>query len=242
MKFSKKFLRNFWFSFSLLSCCQFYFSAPGYSMMFSCGEILEGEFFETDHLFIRPAVSGDKYFIRRHFSDPIMNGVPGTPLRRHEKRKIGTSLAQGNNAMTTGSVTLAFMILEKSSEHPVGVVTFKQLAGTEDGIIGFSINRSYWSRGYMTEALKVLIHTFYHKLRFWQPQYIFAVVHHGNVGSRRVLEKLGFQRLDRWRHALIDPTGSAITADDLVNPEYDVFATESGGFGVHYDLPTPLNP
>lgn len=65
--------------------------------------------------------------------------------------------------------------------------------------IGFILNRAYWRRGLMQQALEALIEFAFYTLNLHR---IEADVDTENAGSLAVLEKLGFQReglfRDRW--------------------------------------------
>lgn len=64
---------------------------------------------------------------------------------------------------------------------------------TGKGEIGYMLNGSYWGKGYMTEAMAVLLP------HLWKCslQRIFAVVDLRNSGSMNVLKKLGFEETER---------------------------------------------
>ena len=55
--------------------------------------------------------------------------------------------------------------------------------------LGFSLNENYWNKGYMTEAVKLMINYVFTKTDCE----LLEVGHHaGNYGSKRVIEKSGF--------------------------------------------------
>jgi len=66
--------------------------------------------------------------------------------------------------------------------------------------IGFILNRDYWRRGLMLQALQAVIHFAFNTLELHR---IEADVDPDNAGSLGILEKLGFEReglfRDRWR-------------------------------------------
>lgn len=57
--------------------------------------------------------------------------------------------------------------------------------------IGYDLNKDYWGRGYMTEALKVSIDVAFNNMQLNRIQ---AFVYIGNEGSYKLLEKLKFIR------------------------------------------------
>lgn len=71
------------------------------------------------------------------------------------------------------------------------------------GSIGYELARPYWRQGIMTEALEAIIGFGFREIGLNRIQ---AVVMPGNVGSDRLLEKLGFRRegllreYENWGH------------------------------------------
>jgi RimJ/RimL family protein N-acetyltransferase len=66
--------------------------------------------------------------------------------------------------------------------------------------IGYALHRSYWRHGYMTEAAQAMINVGFADLQLHR---IFATCHPENLGSIRVLEKLGMRyegclRRQKW--------------------------------------------
>lgn len=56
--------------------------------------------------------------------------------------------------------------------------------------LGFSLNENYWNKGYMTEAVMLMIEYVFERTRCE----VLEVGHHaGNYGSKRVIEKCGFK-------------------------------------------------
>ena len=76
--------------------------------------------------------------------------------------------------------------------------------------LGFSLDKRYWSMGYMTEAVKLMVDYCFEKTNCE----VLEVGHHvGNYGSKRVIEKCGFNydgRLCKYKK-LFD--GKLIDAD-----------------------------
>ncbi|WP_246320285.1 GNAT family N-acetyltransferase [Paenibacillus qinlingensis] len=59
------------------------------------------------------------------------------------------------------------------------------------GELGYSINRDYWGFGFATEATKAMINLGFKDLKLHR---IYATCRPNNVGSYRVLEKIGMRR------------------------------------------------
>jgi RimJ/RimL family protein N-acetyltransferase len=66
--------------------------------------------------------------------------------------------------------------------------------------IGYALHRAYWGHGYMTEAARAILQAGFTELQLHR---IFATCHPDNVGSIRVLERLGMRyegclRKQKW--------------------------------------------
>lgn len=100
--------------------------------------------------------------------------------------------AQGNS--------LCWAITLKGQDQMIGkCILFRFDQKNRHAEIGFILNREYWRRGLMQQALESVIHFAFHTLNLHR---IEADVDLRNAGSLGVLEKLGFQReglfRDRW--------------------------------------------
>jgi len=115
----------------------------------------------------------------------------------------------------TAEQTLAFIELTKrfAEEQPQMRYPFVVVLQSENAVIGacglsitnyawgdaelwYVLNRQYWGHGFMTEAAQALIAFGFQQLHLHR---IWAMSHPENVGSWRVLEKLGMTREGRLR-------------------------------------------
>lgn len=62
--------------------------------------------------------------------------------------------------------------------------------------IGYDLNPKYWGRGYMTEIAHAIVRWCFENLNLHRIQ---ADCTAGNIGSERVLEKVGFRHEGTWR-------------------------------------------
>lgn len=100
--------------------------------------------------------------------------------------------------------------------HPPGHDTTKR--GTL--LVGYWIGQPYWGKGYASSALQQLISTLLLAPAYASIRRLEAHVHAGNVASRRVLEKSGFQLEGTLREASIKRAGphageGEVTVHDL---------------------------
>ncbi len=149
-----------------------------------------GEPLDTAHLRLRAlaaadvvAVAGllDDWEVARHTTN-----IP-FPYQRQDAEqfvaKVESETAQGR--------ALVFAIEERLSQRLVGCVGATIEAGTAE--IGYWIGRSYWRRGYASEALGRVIRMLFDNFGVGL---LWASVVPDNLASRRVLDKAGFV-LDR---------------------------------------------
>ena len=64
-------------------------------------------------------------------------------------------------------------------------------AENKEGEIGYILNRRYWNQGYMTEAARKVVSFGFEQLGLHR---IIATCDPANIGSYRVMEKIGMQR------------------------------------------------
>jgi ribosomal-protein-alanine N-acetyltransferase len=72
----------------------------------------------------------------------------------------------------------------------IGSLAFRLIGYKEQALIGYWLGHKYWTKGYMTEAIRLSVHFAFKHLK---AERIFGGVFKGNQPSRRTLEKNGFQ-------------------------------------------------
>lgn len=89
-----------------------------------------------------------------------------------------------------------YAICERGSDSPIGAIEL-MLYGTSGTVqqqdeceLGYWLGRSFWGRGYMSEAAAEMIRYAFEKLEMSR---VWCGYYEGNDPSRRVQEKLGFQ-------------------------------------------------
>ena len=89
-----------------------------------------------------------------------------------------------------------WVIEQSENKQVIGMMIAR--VGGEKWELGYVLARSYWGRGYMTEALRALIAWALKQKNIYR---IWAVCDVDNIASARVMEKAGMQRegtLKRW--------------------------------------------
>jgi len=80
--------------------------------------------------------------------------------------------------------------------------------------IGFHLKSKYWGQGYAFEAGEAVINFAFHQLHVKR---IIAGHHPDNVGSKKVVTRLGFTYIGQ---IFYEPTGLSHPAYELLNPNY----------------------
>lgn len=81
-----------------------------------------------------------------------------------------------------------FAIELKEENKCIGCIDLRLNAVNEKASFGYVLNRKYWGRGYMTEALRTLLKLAFHMLELNRVESTHFV---GNEASGRVMEKCG---------------------------------------------------
>jgi [ribosomal protein S5]-alanine N-acetyltransferase len=77
--------------------------------------------------------------------------------------------------------------VELKDEHElIGWAGLQYLPELDETEVGFLLDRPYWGKGYATEAARACLQFGFNQLGL---EHIIALVHPGNMASRRVIEK-----------------------------------------------------
>jgi RimJ/RimL family protein N-acetyltransferase len=101
------------------------------------------------------------------------------------------------------------MVVLKSSGDVIGAFDLRQ-SGRSKLDFGYVVARPYWGRGFMTEALSEVVEWALCQPSIWR---IGAVADIDNVGSMRVMEKVGLHREGILRRWLVHPNISDAPRD-----------------------------
>lgn len=133
---------------------------------------------------LREVVESDLEVFFHHQADPetkAMSGHPGREREAYFEHMHVNVLPQGHDEGLIRAIEV--------DGQPVGNV----LAWLEDEkwLLGYVLGREWWGKGIASQAVAEFL-----KL-IPDARPLFAEVSPGNVGSRRVLEKLGFELVSR---------------------------------------------
>lgn len=88
----------------------------------------------------------------------------------------------------------------KGTQNIIGTVGFNSYTENHRATIGYDLQYKYWNRGYIKEAIKVVVEYGFNQLKINR---IEAEVMHENIVSEIVLQKLNFKKegvLRDWMH------------------------------------------
>jgi RimJ/RimL family protein N-acetyltransferase len=143
---------------------------------------------ESERLYLRPFNESDAEHIWQLHSDPEV--MQYTRKQRALTRQESHLDLIGK---TIKNKVWAAFAKDDSFIGWFGIWTSDEFGGEPE--LGFMILKSLWGKGYSTEAAKALMnHTKHPKLHAVT---VHAVTVHANIGSQRVLEKLGFLLIEQ---------------------------------------------
>ncbi len=104
------------------------------------------------------------------------------------EREMAETFQRWQEGLETGE-SYHFAIERADEPGLIGCIGPRLVTYPEQADIGYWLGVPYWSRGYMTEAIRLVCHFCFKYLGVVR---VYATVFVGNVGSRRALEKNGF--------------------------------------------------
>ncbi|RRJ63775.1 N-acetyltransferase [Paenibacillus oralis] len=156
--------------------------------MFKCGGNIP--VLESERLRLRRMERGDAEVMFRYWSDPevtrYMNVPPFASVEEAwDMINLLNGLSESEDAMRFG-------IELKEEGKLIGSCGYNvwELSGAYRGEIGYDLGREYWGRGYMSEALKMLLAYGYDTMGLNR---IEALVEPENAGSLKLLQAFGFK-------------------------------------------------
>ena len=174
---------------------------------------------ETERLLLRPIGEADAGDFREMVRDPEIADMGGCPHFQSE-----AELRQFVERHTADPETLALVL--KQSGKMVGTISLqardweaypldRRLRGRE---FGFDLNREYWGRGLMPEALEAVVSHCFDTLGY---DFVTCGYFLGNTRSARVMEKCGFTFL--FDRKLTLSTGQTVRIRTLIryNPHLE---------------------
>lgn len=142
--------------------------------------------FETRRLIIREFIEEDMVQVHEYASDPavVTHSIWGPNSLEDTRGYIRHTLELQQEEPRRG---FEYAVILKENGLLIGGCGL-HITGTGQGEIGYCYNRLYWGQGYATEAAAALLDLGFHKLELHR---IYATCRPENIGSARVMQKLG---------------------------------------------------
>lgn len=143
----------------------------------------------TDRLLLRDFTADDVEAVHAYAADPeVCRFVEWGPNTEHETRQFVTEMtgaaSQPDRTSFTWAITTGGAVVGACSISVTSAVHRR-------GELGYVLARAYWGLGYATEAASAVLDFGRDELGLHRVE---ATCRPGNVGSQRVLRKLGMQQ------------------------------------------------
>lgn len=161
---------------------------------------------ETDRLLFRRFTEADADDMYELDNDPevmrFLNGGTPTPRAVILERMLPRFVASTERFDGFGF----WAAIEKSGDEFLGWFSFRPEDEEDPGDVelGYRLRRESWGKGYGTEGARALIRKGFAELGVRR---VVATTYEANVGSRRVMEKLGMTLVRTFRPTLSDIVG-----------------------------------
>ncbi|WP_058487049.1 GNAT family N-acetyltransferase [Defluviitalea phaphyphila] len=146
--------------------------------------IRENSTMESNRLILRPFSMKDVQDVFLYASDDIVTKYLTWPSHIDISQ---TEKVVKEFYMTKSGV---FAIELKSEHKCIGCIELRVCPEHDKASFGYVLNREYWNKGYMTEALKLILDFAFSRLGLNR---IEATHYVGNEGSGRVMQKCGMK-------------------------------------------------
>ncbi|HEY0322586.1 MAG TPA: GNAT family N-acetyltransferase [Pyrinomonadaceae bacterium] len=147
-----------------------------------------GPLIETERLVLRMFAPEDAETLHRIWNDPVvMKYIEGWRPTLEDARGAVTRVVQHWRDKGFGQ----WVVVHKEDGKLIGYAGFKHLDQTPEVELLYGIDKPYWNKGYTTEAGRACLRYIFECTALDR---IVAVADPDNVGSWRVMEKLGMRR------------------------------------------------
>ncbi|WP_406242535.1 GNAT family N-acetyltransferase [Tissierella carlieri] len=165
---------------------------------------------ETNRLILREFIEADIQGVYQYASDPdVSKYEPWGPNSLKQTEEFVRICIEYQHQKDRVDFELA--VIEKSSNKLIGACGIHiSDKGNREGWIGYVINKLYWRKGYGTEIAEKLLDIGFNEFKLHR---IYATCHPNNLGSEKVLQKIGMKKegclrknmwcKDSWRDSLL---------------------------------------
>ncbi|MBD2077293.1 GNAT family N-acetyltransferase [Phormidium sp. FACHB-592] len=144
---------------------------------------------ETERLWLRQATQEDAEAIFSIFSDPNVTRFYDLDTFTHIDEAVGVVERRAKGFATGRGVRWG--IAHKPSNDLIGSCGFTWDKEANAAEVGYELASPFWRQGIMSESLRAILN---YGFEVKGVQFVTAKIMVDNLASRRLLEKLGFQR------------------------------------------------
>jgi RimJ/RimL family protein N-acetyltransferase len=147
----------------------------------------------TPRLLLREWEPEDWKEVYAYRSDPLVRKYDLTPEESEEEveRRIRQRHAF---RMIYPDPNFDFALVHKTEGRIIGEIDLCPHPFRRSATMGYFLHYDYWNQGYVTEAASAMLDWGFRELKFAT---VISMCHPDNVGSWRVMEKVGMTRQDR---------------------------------------------
>lgn len=155
----------------------------------------------TDRMIIRDFTLADEEAVHDYGSDPeVVRYMPWGPNTREETRGFLERVTATQQQHPRLAYEMA-LVLRSTNQLIGGCGITITRSGVREAMLGYCLHRNYWGQGYMSEAARAMVGFAFEQLEVHR---VYATCDPDNIGSRRVMEKIGMSFEGRLRdHQLI---------------------------------------
>jgi len=159
----------------------------------------------TERLLLRPFTLDDVEDVLEYTQDPewarFQNNIPPVPYSREDAEKIVMMFSNSSSVWEKMGILRIFAIMFGDKViGEIGVNQREEDRKNERVELVYSLSRRYWGKGLMTEAAQAVVNWAFQSYSFNR---MFAYCDPRNIGSRRVLEKIGMKQEGILRSHLV---------------------------------------
>ena len=159
---------------------------------------MASQMIETERLHLRALQDDDVPYIIEYAGNKLISDNASRIPYPYTIDDAKTFLKMSNTGHETGN-ELIFGMISKSEGHLIGCIGLTIDRENDVGELGFWVGQPFWGRGLCTEAGRSVLD---HAFRQLALNCVFAVHYPHNVGSAKVIEKLGMTYEGRQRQRL----------------------------------------
>jgi ribosomal-protein-alanine N-acetyltransferase len=161
-------------------------------------------FLSNKRLSLREFIYSDWIDVHKYASqDKVCQYQPWGPNTEEDSKDFVTQVI--NDATQEPRTRYVFAIVNNENEKMIGAGEFNIRDFTNKiGEVGFIVNPEYWGKGIATDVAKLLINFGFKELKLHR---LVATCDPRNIGSSKVLEKVGMTKEGRIREDLLIKDG-----------------------------------